>query len=150
MMIRLLAVLGVFLFLCLGILGADHGQFINPPRPVVAATELTPPGRAVFVPAHPKAQAQPVAQAPAEAIPVSVSSPAPQVPPPLAVVGRVMHVPGGASARSGPGTRFPVVKILAVGAAVTGIDDSQAPPGWVRVVIDGSGEGWVPTKLLRQ
>jgi hypothetical protein len=144
MMIRLLAVLGVFLFLCLWFLGADHGQYINPPRPPVVATAVAPQGRGVFVPAHPMQQAA------VELPPVAVPALAPQVPPPLAVAGRVMHVPGGASIRSGPGTQFPVVGILGVGAAVMAADDGQAPPGWVRVVVDGQGQGWVAAKLLRQ
>ena len=147
--IRLLVVLGVFLFMGLWFLGADHGQFINPPRPKTVVSATKSQTRAVFVPSEPIVQ---------QVVPELVTNLAAEpVAPPLPdlttqqqpIATKLMHVPGGASVRSGPGREFPVVGALAVGGVVMVADDASAP-GWVRIQVDGLGEGWVAATLLRE
>lgn len=142
MMIRLLAVLSAFVFMSLWFLGEGHGQNIHPPRAAIA--QAKPQVRAVFIPAPPIMQ--PTAPAVVEAAPPVV--PAVQaVAAPVAL--RVMQVPGGASVRSGPGRAYPVVGNLPTVGVVMVTDDASAP-GWVRIRVDGQGEGWVWGKLLRE
>lgn len=150
MLIRFLAILGLFVFTCLWFLGADHGQYINPPHPKAAAAEpAKPQARAVFVPSLPVQQAQVQVQAP-DLMPTDPPAPAmPGTLPVLTLATRVMHVPGGASVRSGPGREFPVLADLAAGAVVMVADDG-ATPGWVRIEVDGLGQGWVAAPLLRE
>ncbi len=162
-MIKLLAALAAFLFVGMWFLGADHGQFINPPRPALASE--APSGtvatiaRPVFIPARRVMQAAPVALAQTDGAALPQPSDAPILPvlpaqpePQLAAI-KLMHVPGGASVRSGPGRQFGVIGDLSGGDVVTAIDVTSAP-GWVRVRVDGRskawGEGWVAAKLLRE
>lgn len=178
-MIRLLAVLGVFLFMALWFLGADHGQYINPPRarPAVQAA-AGPENRPVFIPARPQGlldqsadttaadpppgdlqAAPPLAEAPATAedpAPDPAAEPASEpaaepaaLPPPVLPGIRLMRVPVGASVRAGPGGEFALLGDLSPGDVVLVVDDSSAP-GWMRIRVDGRGEGWVAASLLRE
>lgn len=145
-MIRLLTALGVFLFMGLWFLGEDHGQFINPPRSArPQMTSATQDVRPVFIPARPVIEA---VVAPEPAVAPEPPAPAAQLEPQLAGI-KLMHVPGGASVRGGPGRQYGVIGGLNAGDSVMVIDDSSAP-GWVRIRVDGRGEGWVAAKLLRE
>ncbi len=151
MVIRFLAVLGAFLFMGLWFLGADHGQFINPPRPKTATSVGQTQARAVFVPSEPILQpevAAPVAAPVAEPAAQPEATPLPDVVP-FTGVTKLMRVPGGASVRGGPGRDFPIVGSLAAGGVVMVADDASAP-GWVRIQVDGLGQGWVAAALLRE
>ena len=64
--------------------------------------------------------------------------------------GKLMHAPGGANVRTGPGTNFPIVSALVSGDEVLAVDDTSAP-GWVRISLQGDGSsGWVAARLLRK
>ena len=175
-MIRLMAALAVFLGLAFAILGADHGQNIHDGVAAVvpATVAVKAPVRQVFIPAQPVVQvAQPElsvgvpetavpavpAQAvevapdavPADAVPVDASAVEPTVESPVDFsTGKLMHAPGGANVRSGPGGTYPVVKVLANGDGVLAAEDATAP-GWMRVAVERDGTtGWVAAKLLRE
>ena len=152
-MIRLLLGLGAFLFLAFEFLGADHGQVPQPQVAVVQPLVIAPvaaPKRQVFIPAQPVVRpvAQPVVamgvtEASATAADVTA---APETNP----TGRLMHAPGGANVRTGPGTNFPIAGSLAAGDEVLAVDDASAP-GWIRISVQGDGEtGWVAARLLRE
>lgn len=154
-MIRLLAALGAFLFMSLWFLGEDHGQFINPPQAAVRQVHVAQPAaRKVFIPAQPVMQ--PAAAPPPIMAATAVEPPAPdlapapatQPEPELAAI-KVMHVPGGASVRAGPGRSFGIVGALSAGDVVMVVDDTTSTY-WVRIRVDGQGEGWVAAKLLRE
>lgn len=146
-MIRLLMALGVVMFLTLWFLGADHGQYINPPQPETPAVAAEEPAkRAVFLAAKPVVEpAPPVAQAATAPESTATAGQAR----PIDAVTKVMHAPAGASVRGGPGAEFPVVGQVAAGNVVMVVDDSSTP-GWVGIAMDGSAEGWVAAKLLRE
>ena len=148
-MIKLLAGLAVFLFVGMWFLGADHGQFINPPHASIAATQASAVARPVFVPAPRTAESALGAVAEPQAAEGAQSAAQPAQPEPQLAAIKLMHVPGGASVRSGPGREFGVIGDLSGGDAVMVIDDTSAP-GWVRIRVDGQGEGWVAAKLLRE
>jgi hypothetical protein len=148
-MIRLLAALGVFLFMAMWFLGEDHGQFINPPRARAAAVTVSTAARPVFIPAQRVMQAEPVAAVVAQAPALTEVAVQPAQPEQQLAAIKVMHVPGGASVRAGPGREFGVIGDLSGGDVVMVIDDTSAP-GWVRIRVDGRGEGWVAAKLLRE
>ncbi len=161
--IRLLAALAAFLFMGLWFLGADHGQFINPPRAATVAVAAAREARPVFIPAQRVMQAVAVASAgngvtaqgaglPDPALPDAVladSSALPAQPAPQLAAIKLMQVPGGASVRAGPGREFAVIGDLSGGDAVMVIDATSIP-GWVRIRVDGRGEGWVAARLLRE
>ncbi len=147
-MIRYLAVLGAFLFMALWFLGGGPQVEEAAPQADASAGALAPE-RPVFVPAAPQAQPEVVT-------PVSEPQPAPEITPqaqpqpePELAGIKLMHVPGGASVRAGPGKQFPVVRDLAAGDVVMVVDDTSAPY-WVRIRIDGAGQGWVARSLLRE
>ena len=165
-MIRLMAGLAVFLFLAFEILGADHGQRIHDGAAAVSAALVSPareiaakaPTRQVFIPAQPVVQLvvqQPVVP---PVVPVGVTEAA-ATPADLVVAealpqalptGKLMHAPGGANVRTGPGRTYPVVGNLVAGDEVLVVDDTAAP-GWVKVSLQGDGtSGWVAAKLLRE
>lgn len=153
-MIRMLAALGVFVFTSLWFLGADHGQLLNPTRASTSAVNAKPQQRAVFIPVMPVAQpvVQPLVQPAADPVPelveqaVAVSL---QVETPAPLASKVMHAPGGATVRSGPGRKFPVVGSLSAGGVVMVADDTSVR-GWIKIRTTGVGEGWIAAKLLRQ
>lgn len=148
-MIRLLAVLAVFLFMGMWFLGEDHGQFINPPAARTEAATVLNSERPVFIPAQrvmepATVSVAPVPQSAADVVPALPGQPEPQ----LEGI-RQMHVPGGASVRAGPGRSFSVIGDLRGGDVVMVLDETSAT-GWVRVRVADRGEGWVAAKLLRE
>ena len=167
-MIRLLAALGVFLFTGMWFLGADHGQYINPPRlqPQQVA-DAAPAKRQVFIPAQPivgapAAGGQPLLEAVPKVTPASgarvdlqtgtpVVQDVPVAPEPSLIGSTVkpMRAPGGATVRSGPGIAFPVLSRLQPGGVVM-VAETRAKQGWIQVLVDGGGSGWVAAKLLRE
>ena len=148
-MIRLLAALAAFVFIGLWFLGADHGQFINPPNVPEASAGPATEQRQVFIPAERVMEAQPVTIVAPQVSAVPEAPALPAQPAPELVGIKMMHVPGGASVRSGPGREFGVIGGLSGGDVVMVIDDTSAP-GWMRIRVDGQGEAWVAAKLLRE
>lgn len=166
-MIRLLAALGVFLFGGMWFLGADHGQYINPPRPAPEPVQAAPARRPVFIPAQPIAGAvADEGQRLGDAVPgvtrasgarVDPQNGDPAVPDLLVVpepdltatIVKPMRAPGGATVHTGPGIAFPVLGMLQPGGVVM-VAEPGATQGWVQIVVDGGGSGWVSAKLLRQ
>lgn len=170
-MIRLMAVLGVFLFLAFEVLGADHGQFIHAPIAenhllVIPAQTAAPkvPARAVFIPAQPvvkpvvKPVVEPVLPAPAQpqvamGVTEAVATPADlagKIAQDAMPTGTLMHAPVGANVRTGPSTTFPIAGKLVSGDEVLAVDQTSAP-GWTRISVQGDGEtGWVASRLLRK
>ena len=171
-MIRLLAALGVFMFAALWFLGADHGQYINAPRPPEVVADVTPAKRQVFIPAQPVPGAKPelqpepqvapdpvvqadVTTAVAGAIELPDSPPAEQnllATPALAqtaVTVKPMRAPGGATVHTGPGIAFPILGMLQPGGVVMVAPDTLKQ-GWIRILVDGGGEGWVAAALMRE
>lgn len=142
-MIRLLAALGVFLFLTLWFLGDDHGQVIHTAKPRATQAAASAPKRPVFIPAQPVMQptAEMVPAAP-QVLPVAEATVAP------ITQGREMHSPGGASIRSGPGRTFPVIGALTAGQGVTVVDETSNAD-WYQVSLPGQ-TGWVASRLLRE
>ena len=167
-MIRLLAALGVFLVTGMWFLGADHGQYINPPRPQPQqVADGAPAKRQVFIPAQPIAGApaaggQPFPEAVPEVTPASgarvdpqtgapVVQDVPAAPEPslIGITVKAMRAPGGATVHGGPGIAFPVLGRLHPGGVVM-VAATGATQGWIQILVDGGGSGWVAAKLLRE
>ncbi|MBI1169764.1 hypothetical protein GC209_00030 [bacterium] len=149
-MIRLLAALGVFLFSAMWFLGADHGQYINPPRQKTAEMAQTAPAkRSVFIPAQPREEAAAEVTPAAAAPPEPPLSTPPAEPDLNAITVRPMRAPAGATVHTGPGIEFPVWGMVRAGGVVMAAAQAEAP-GWIRIVVDGGGFGWVSAKLLRE
>ncbi len=148
-MIRLLAVLAVFLFMGMWFLGEDHGQFINPPAARTEAATVLNYERPVFIPAQRVMEPATVSAVPVSETVTEATPPLPAQPEPQLAGIRQMHVPGGASFRAGPGRSFAVIGDLRGGDVVMVLDETSAP-GWVRVRVADRGEGWVAAKLLRE
>ncbi len=179
-MIKWLLGLGAVLFGAMWFLGADHGQYINPPQAVVDPVAAEAPAkREVFVPAAPAEQTvkpvvqdpvadatvaqPPVVQVPVVEAPVGldrvVQAPgveAPMAPdavqaPPDATVGVTKLMHAPAGASVRSGPGLEFPVIGAVGAGdVVMVVQDGAASGWVRVAVDGGGPAWVMTKLLRE
>ena len=171
-MIRLLAALGVFLFAAFWFLGADHGQYINPPQPQVVAADVTPVKRQVFIPAQmaPGAKAQlqadPVVAPEAPVVQQEVAAPMagaidlPEAPvadqgllatpevDQTSLTVKPMRAPGGATVHTGPGVVFPVLGMLQPGGVVM-VASGTETQGWIRILVDGGGQGWVAAALMK-
>lgn len=173
-MFRLLFCLAAFLYGALWFLGADHGQYIHPPRPEAEVAAAKPAERQVFVPAK-STTGLPAGATPVEAAaalpavvpalqpaadratgsaqddavtPTGVSLSLPQPSTEMKVI-RLMRAPAGATVRGGPGTSFAKLGTLKAGFVVMVVDETSAP-GWTRIRTDDGGEAWVAASLLRE
>jgi uncharacterized protein YraI len=66
-----------------------------------------------------------------------------------AVTVKPMRAPGGATVHTGPGIAFPILGMLQPGGVVMVAPDTLKQ-GWIRILVDGGGEGWVAAALMRE